>query len=217
MAIEFEPNLSILPPEQRRLWSELGELPDPFVLCGGTAIALQLGHRASVDFDFISSEEFDPDQLYSATPFLKNSRPIQKAANTLKCVIDRGGSIQVSFFGTPALQLTSPPLVACDTKLHVATLTDLAGMKAAVVQKRAEAKDYLDLDAIIQRGGIELPHALAAAKAIYGTAFNPLLTLKALSFFGDGNLQTLPPDTQRRLSVAVRAVDLNKLPQVKQP
>ena len=92
MAIEFEPNLSILPPEQRRLWSELGELPDSFVLCGGTAIALQLGHRASVDFDFISSEEFDPDQLYSATPFLMNSRPIQKAANTLKCVIDRDGS-----------------------------------------------------------------------------------------------------------------------------
>lgn len=88
-------------------------------------------------------------------------------------------------------------------------------MKVAVVQKRAEARDYLDLDAILRQGDIDLLAALAAAWAMYGTRFNPLLTLKSLSFFGDGNLPTLPLETQKRLSAAVRAIDLNSLPNVR--
>lgn len=215
MAVEFEPQLLILPVQQRRLWSELGDVPSSFVLCGGTAIALQLGHRGSIGFDFIAPEEFDPDELYSAVSFLQDSQPIQKAPNTLTCNVDRGGSFHVSFFGTPGVRLTTAPLVAKDNGLHVATLIDLAAMKVAVVQKRAEAKDYLDLDAIIQFGGVDLRTALATAKDIYGTAFNPLLTLKSLSFFGDGNLPTLPLETQQRLSAAVRAIDLNSLPNVR--
>jgi hypothetical protein len=47
----LEPKLAILPPEQRRLWPELRDIPRGFVLYGGTAIALHLGHRQSVDFD----------------------------------------------------------------------------------------------------------------------------------------------------------------------
>ncbi len=214
MAVEFEPNLSILPPEQLRLWNELGELPQTFVLCGGTAIALQLGHRSSIDFDFLSSVAFDPDELYTATMFLQGSEPIQKAPHTLTCLVDRGGSVHVSFFGLPGIRMTSPPLVAKDNRLQVAAMVDLAAMKAAVVQKRAQAKDYLDLDALIQLGGIDLPTALATAKVIYGTMFNPLLTLKSLSYFGDGDLPTLSRDTQKRLAAAAKQVDLNKLPHV---
>lgn len=212
MANEFDPTLSILPAEQRRLWDELGDLRDTFVLCGGTAIALQLGHRSSVDFDFISSVSFDPDELYASTPFLKDSQPVQKSPNNLTCVVDRGGKVQVSFFGTPAVHLVFPPLVARGNRMHVASLTDLAGMKAAVVQKRAEAKDYLDLDAIIGRGAVDLSTALAAAKSIYGRSFNPELTLKALCFFGNGDLPTLSAAIQGRLAAAAGAVDLSNLP-----
>ena len=52
------------------------------------------------------------------------------------------------------------------------------------MQKRAEAKDYLDIDALLQHG-IDLPTALAAGRVIYGRSFNPVITLKALSFFDD--------------------------------
>jgi hypothetical protein len=215
MASELEPNLSVLPAEQRQLWHELGSLPSSFVLCGGTAIALQLGHRSSLDFDFTSNQPFDPDQLYSSLPFLKDSRPIQKAPNTLTCSIDRTVSVQISFFGTPNLHFTTTPLVARDNHVRVAALIDLAAMKAVVVQKRAEAKDYVDLDAILQSGQIDLPMALAAAKKIYGSSFNPLLSLKALCFFGDGNLGSLPRETQNRLAATVRSVDLATLPEIK--
>ena len=46
--------LHCLPAAQRRLWNELGNVPPEFVLCGGTALALLLGHRRSIDYDFFS-------------------------------------------------------------------------------------------------------------------------------------------------------------------
>lgn len=214
MPTEFEPKLAILPERQRRLWPELSAVPSNFVLIGGTAIALQLGHRASLDFDFIAPGEFDPDQLYADLLFLSGSRPIQKSANTLTCIIDRGGPIHASFFGTSALRLIEPPQIARDNGLRIASLIDLAGMKSAVVQKRAEAKDYLDLDAIIHQGAIDLPTSLAAAGKLYGTAFNPSLTLKSLCYFGDGNLNQVPPGVQKRLMEAVRSVNLDELPKL---
>ena len=109
----------------------------------------------------------------------------------------------------PRLQ---PPLVAPDNGLQVASLLDLAGMKASVVQMRAEAKDYMDIDAILTDGRIDLPTALAAAQAIYGKSFNPQVTLKSLTYFEDGNVKKLPRDTRERLVQAVRAVDLDRLP-----
>ena len=56
--------------------------------------------------------------------------------------------------------------------------------------------------------------ALAAARAIYGPAFNPLATLKALSYFEDGNVARLPAEVRTRLLAAVQAVDLDHLPAI---
>lgn len=58
----------------------------------------------------------------------------------------------------------------------------------------------------------DLPTALAAARAIYGTPFNPQNTLKALSYFEDGNLRRLPRPVRDRLARAAREVDLDRLP-----
>ena len=65
-------------------------------------------------------------------------------------------------------------------------------MKSPVVQMRAEAKDYIDIDALLTDGRIDLPTALAGARAIYGAQFNPRITLKALSYFDDGTVRRLP-------------------------
>jgi hypothetical protein len=63
-------------------------------------------------------------------------------------------------------------------------------------------------------GGVDLPTALAAGLALYGTQFNPEITLKALSYFGDGNLRRLPESLKARLAKAAREVDLDRLPDV---
>ena len=212
MTAAFQPKLAILAAPQRRLWDELEAIPGEFVLYGGTAIALHLGHRQSVDYDFFGNRPFDPAKLAANLPFLTGATITQQAPNTISAIVDRGGPVQISFFGLPAIARLRPPHIAADNGLRIASLFDLAGAKAAVVQQRAEAKDYLDVDALLQDGRIDLPTALASARAIYGPGFNPQITLKALSFFGDGNLSRLPRAVQDRLAAAARDVDLDRLP-----
>ena len=203
------PNLSTLPTAQRALWRELEATPDNFTLYGGTALALYLGHRTSVDFDFFSNASFDPDDLAKQVPFLKDAERIQVAPNTLTCRVDRGGPVLVSFFGDLNLGQVAPREQLAGMKLYVASLLDIAGTKAAVVQKRAEVKDYLDIDALL-RHGIDLPTILAAGAVVYGRQFNPLVTVKALSYFDD--LRALPAEVRIRLAAAVAAVDVTQLP-----
>jgi hypothetical protein len=138
----------------------------------------------------------------------------QRGPNTLAGIVERGGPVKFSFFGLPGISRLAQPHLAPDNGLRVASLLDLAGTKAAVVQQRAEAKDYTDIDAILRDGRIDLPTALAAAQEIYGTQFNPQITLKALSFFDDGNLRRLPKATKDRLARAAREVDLGRLPAI---
>jgi hypothetical protein len=209
---KFSPHLEILPPAQLRLWPELDQVPTEFTLYGGTAIALHLGHRQSVDFDFFGNRPFDPTELQAAIPFLAKARVRQRERNTLTAILDREGQVAVSFFGVPNLPRLVAPLVSDDNGLKVASLLDLAGTKASVVQVRPEAKDYLDLDMLITKGEITLPMALTAAQALYGASFNPQITLKALSYFEDGDLQRLPEDAKTRLATAARGVDLDRLP-----
>nr|VFJ53736.1 MAG: Nucleotidyl transferase AbiEii toxin, Type IV TA system [Candidatus Kentron sp. DK] len=212
----FRPRLDILPNSQRRLWEELVHIPDDFILYGGTAIALHLGHRKSVDFDFFSIAPFAPDRLYASLPFLTGAEILQSSPNTLTCLVYRGEPVRISFFGLPTLGRVADPLQATDNNLKIAALIDLAGMKAATVPHRAEAKDYLDMDAMLKAGAIDLPTALAAASAIYGKRqFNAQLTLKALCYFEDGDVFSIPRETKDRLIRAVRAVDLSCLPTLK--
>ncbi|MBI3516884.1 MAG: nucleotidyl transferase AbiEii/AbiGii toxin family protein [Proteobacteria bacterium] len=210
----FDPRLDALPPAQRDFWPRLTAVPPSFILYGGTAIALHLGHRTSVDFDFFSPQGFDPDGLLRSIDFLRDATVDQLAANTLTVTVHHHGPIKVSFFGLPGVNLGAP-LVTSDIGLRVAALIDLAGMKAAVLPQGSEAKDYLDLAAILDHGGISLPMALSAASAIYGRQYNPQLTLKALTYYGDGNLHEVPQSIQRRLVEAATAVDLNSLPTVR--
>jgi len=205
-------HLDILLPPQRRLWEELIDVPEIFTLYGGTAIALYLGHRESVDFALFGSEKIQPQHLIQTIPFLSGSEIIQQAPNTLTCVVDRGGPVQVSFFGLPEIKPIKKPHFVVENRLKLASIIDLAGLKAAVVQQRAEAKDYLDLHAMIEQRVVDLPTALAAGQAMYPSTFNPELTLKALSYYQDGNLDTIPEQVRFRLVEAVRDVDLDRLP-----
>ena len=204
-------NLDILPPSQRNLWDVLGHTPPDFVLYGGTALALRLGHRQSVDFDFFSRSAFLPDELQRQVAYLTPGRAIQKSENTLTCAVDLDGEVLISFFGGLDIGSVEDPDPADGPGIHVASLLDLAATKAAVVQARPSAKDYIDLNALLL-AGVSMAEALGAARAVYGVGFNPLLTLKALTFFGEGDLSKVPLETRQNLAAAVTAVDLECLP-----
>jgi hypothetical protein len=199
----------MLPPPQLELWPKLGATPESFTLYGGTALTLRLGHRTSADFDFFSNASLDPERLASTLPYLKGAERVQMGLNTLTCRVDRGGAVLVSFFGGLGLGQVAERDQVKGMALYVASLLDIAGTKMAVVQKRAEAKDYLDIDALL-RHGVDLATALAAGSVVYGRSFNPLITLKALSFFDD--VPMLSGEVRERLGAAVAGVDVTKLP-----
>lgn len=192
---------------------ELASVPSRFVLYGGTALVLRRAHRFSADFDYFTNARVVPDELEREIGFLAGAERLQAAPNTLVSLVDRGGPVKLSFFGGLRLRRVRDPELAGELGIRVASLLDLAATKVSVVQSRAEARDYRDVAELIT-AGVALAEALAAARAVYGAEFNPLPSLKALSFFGDGDLPTLPQAVREVLLEAVRGVDLSRLPPV---
>jgi hypothetical protein len=197
----FEPRLDSLPEVQRAVWPRLTLLPLDAVLYGGTAIALRLAHRASVDFDLFLPRSFVPDELRRESPLLRDAETVQNAPDTLTVLVD---GVRISLFGVrlPAIEW---PALAVDIGLPVASLRDLAATKVGVLLGRAEAKDYLDIAALLD--SVELEDMLGGAETLFGPPFSSMLALKALTTFDDGDLATLPGPIQARLRDAARRVE----------
>lgn len=210
MTRRFTPHLDILPPAQKRLWLELRQAPGlGFTLYGGTAIALRLGHRDSVDFDFFSEKPLDRQAIKAAFPFADQSTTLQDRDNTWTILVPYGDAesehVKVSFFGSIAFGRVGEPDLTDDGVLLVASFDDLMATKVKVILQRAEAKDYRDVSAMV-KAGVSLSHGLAAARQLYGPNFQPSESLKALVYFDDGDLQTLTADEKKTLVGAVKAV-----------
>ncbi len=203
--------LETLPQAQRRLWNELKNTPQEFVLYGGTALALRLGHRTSEDFDFFSNRPFLPDVLRKTIGYLQDAEMRQFEENTLTAIVNRDDPVKVSFFGGLKLNRVQDPDVMPDNGIKVASLLDIAATKLATIQQRAQARDYEDVLAL-SGAGVSLSEMLAAAEAVYGSTFNGTLSLKALTFFADGDLPTLSPAIQSRLRTLASQVSLQQIP-----
>lgn len=204
-------NVDILPSAQRNLWQQLSAVPGSFVLYGGTAIALQLSHRISEDFDFFTSMSFTPDELVGRLPMFSAATRLQYMENTVTLSVSAGNDpVKVSFFGGLSLNRIKDPVQA-ENGVYVASLLDLFGTKCEVVLDRAKIKDYQDIVAILKNTDLTLADGLAAAKAIYGDAFMPLTSLKALSFTSDLET-TLPAADLAVLHKAITAVEPDALP-----
>ena len=213
----FPPNFGILPEAQKALWPSLaGARTLGMVLYGGTALALRLGHRPSVDFDFFSKDELPShDILTEALPFLVQSKILQAQKNTLSVLTtpldDPEKTVNVSFFGGIHFGRIGTPQLTNDGLVEVASLDDLMSTKLKVIMQRVLAKDYRDIAALV-RAGVDLPRGLAAAQEMYGPAFQPSESLKALTYFQGGDLAELSQLDRETLVEAVQQV--RELPEV---
>lgn len=201
------PRLDILPAAQRALWPHLADVSrHSFVLYGGTAVALYLGHRESVDFDFFTNLPFQPDDLIGNYRFLREVEVLQSQPNTLT-VITAGretGGVKISFFGGLRFGRLAQPRSTPDGVMNVASLEDLLAHKLKTVLQRVETKDYVDVDALL-RNGLSLSAGLAGAQLLF-PAFAPQECLKSLTWFEDEALSDLPRDLEERLLSAVKKV-----------
>jgi hypothetical protein len=216
MTRAFTPNLEILPEAQRRVWLKLGPTRDlGYVLYGGTAIAIQLGHRSSIDFDFFSDRPLDAEILRSRMPMLSASIVLQEQPNTLSVQmpseIDRDEFVNMSFFGGLSIGRVGDPAESDDNLIQVASLEDLLATKVKVILQRVESKDYLDIAELLN-AGTDLAIGLSAARQMYGLTFQPSECLKAMAYFEGGDLHLLPERTKETLVHAVAAV--HELPSV---
>jgi hypothetical protein len=117
----------------------------------------------------------------------------------------------VAFFGgLDTLNRVEDPRRATGSRVQVASLMDLAGMKMRVIQVRGSWKDNVDIHTLVTNG-IDVATGLAVAKAI-DRSFDPTTSVRALQSYGDGTLNRVPPVMQKDLTRLAPAVDLFKLP-----
>ena len=187
-------------------------LPHPiFPSCYTEALALHLGHRVSIDFDFFKAEPLEKTRIETSFQFIRDARTIQEDENTLVLDVPMpSGQVKVSFFGGLTLGRINDPLRTRDAVLLVASLEDLLATKLKAILDRAEAKDYRDISAMLS-AGVSLEKALGAFAGNYRR--DPTLPLKALGFFKDGDLPSLPKADQDLLRAA--RDDVSNVPDVR--
>lgn len=139
--------LDILNKQQRAILPCLAEVAnDKFYLAGGTALALQLGHRLSVDFDWFTPAVGDCEELLRRIKRICDEPHVLSTSNeTLHLQIH---GVQVSYLGYdyPLLE----PLVPCrEFRCSLADIKDVACMKLSAITGRGARKDFIDLHRII--------------------------------------------------------------------
>lgn len=177
------------------------------VLYGGTAIALHLGHRTSVDFDLFTDKPLDKNAIRAGFPFISKSTVLQDAEDSYSVSVPHKDSdpVLVSFFGNVTIGRVGEPFCTEDGILQVASLNDLMATKVKTLLQRVIAKDYQDIAAMV-KAGVDLGKGISAAKIMYGDSFQPSECLKALVFFEGGDLSILSRETKNRLITAVNSI-----------
>jgi len=163
-----------------------------FYLAGGTALALQIGHRVSVDFDFYNQDKFSTSKIYQDFQAQKPSKILlgNTAEDTLFVEIN---NIAVSFF-TYNYPLLKP--LKKSENLNIASLEDIAAMKLIAIIQRGVKRDFIDLYFLAQIFGLE--KILCLTKKKYA-GFNKYLACQALVYFKDaqgekaGEVQLIKP------------------------
>jgi len=153
-----------------------------FYLAGGTALALQIGHRLSVDFDFFSTETLPANVLSKVKRVFNNSSIVvtyQAPEEQLNMLID---GVKTTFFYYPY------PLLDLSEKykgVPIASVREIASMKAFSIGKRLAYKDYVDWYFLLKEQHIDLVDVIEHAKKKFGGDFNDRLFLGQLVSLAD--------------------------------
>lgn len=166
---------AILPPAQQAIWHELAPVSRlGFVLYGGTALALRLGHRSSVDFDFFTDRPLHRQVLLNTCPLLHQGLVLQDTPVTFTVSVPHtvtGDVVKLLFFGDISFGRVGTPEWTSDQAVLVASLLDLIGTKLKVILQRVAAKDYQDIAALL-RAGIPLENDWLLLASYMGSVFN---------------------------------------------
>ncbi len=168
----------ILAPEQYKLLPVLAQFRHSFSLIGGTAIALHLGHRRSVDFDCMTQESLQRDAIQDT---------LRKHGGIDSILVSEEQELTLAFGGVKWTFLQYPFSLECpddfDGIIGMPSLLSLSAMKAYALSRRAKWKDYVDLYQIFRT--IPFADVIRQSRKIFGGEFNEKLFREQLGYFDD--------------------------------
>ncbi|HMQ60671.1 MAG TPA: nucleotidyl transferase AbiEii/AbiGii toxin family protein [Flavilitoribacter sp.] len=163
-----------------------------FFLVGGTALALHIGHRLSIDLDFFSMQPFDNSKLEEHLLKKFGFSTDYIAVNTLKGFIN---NVKVDFL-THAYPLVRPLIKI--QNLSLASLEDIGAMKLnAIAHSGNRQKDFFDLYFLLEH--LSLQEILAAYRKKYANS-NPIIPLKAITWFEDIDFELEKPMLKNKIT-----------------
>lgn len=185
-------HLEILDNKRQKLLEDLLPYVQDFILSGGTALALQLKHRKSFDFDFFSFSQISRKLLKKLSEDLE----IQNIAvdTTDELTFFTKNNIKITFLYYPF----KPHFKIMDLEngLSIFPVQEIALQKAYTIGRRGEYRDYFDLYAILKNDYISLSDIMNFAKKVYGQVFDEKIFLEQLVYFGDlTNFEIIPFDS----------------------
>lgn len=159
---------------------------DGFYLAGGTALALRLGHRRSLDLDFFTTTGFAPDRMLER--LISMNRDVTVLSRESDALLARIDSAKVSFLAYPY-----PLLFPLDDYegVDIADLRDIACMKINAISGRGVRRDFIDLFAICKTHGLSELLELFDRKYA-GIEFSRIHLLKSLTHFEDADKDVSP-------------------------
>lgn len=164
----------------RELFPLLSAFSD-FYLAGGTALALQIGHRVSVDFDFFSEKPI-PRILLATVARVFESAAIRPAIDNRAELTVFVDEVKISFISYPF------PVIESFVFLHPLrslSVREIAATKAYTIGRRGAYKDYVDLYFILKDRRASLEDIMSMAERKFGAQFNSRLFLEQLLFMDD--------------------------------
>lgn len=171
---------NILDENRKKILPLLAKVSGDFYLAGGTGLALQIGHRDSIDFDLFTKNEFDTISLFEEIVNIFEGHRIlktQEEKNTLSVLVD--DSIKISFMRYQYDLLK--PLLSTEY-FKIASIEDIGCMKLSAITSRSVLKDYVDLYFILQK--VSLRDLLVMCTIKHPTIDTNLI-LKSLIYFED--------------------------------
>jgi len=161
-------------------------LLDGWTLAGGTGLALQLGHRISVDLDLFTAEQFDADELLHRLTEAGSVKVLDRGRNTLHTMVD---TTRVSYL------LTQAPFLFPGIPYRQLTLADprdIVVMKLVAVGGRGSRKDFVDLYYYLRSGGDFAQAMLWLEDRFTEVDYNSYHILKSLTWFTDAETEPMP-------------------------
>jgi len=175
----------VLSKKTERLLIKIKDICKDFYLVGGTALALQVGHRKSIDLDWFSKKSFSVRQLKIKLKKIGKLKIIQEEEYTLNCVLD---GVRLSFFRYPYKNISS--LIKYEN-IKLASIKDIACMKIDAISSRGSKKDFIDLYFILKKFSLEELLKMFDKK-YKGIEYNRLHILKSLSYFEEAEKDPMP-------------------------